>query len=176
MLYAVEIPPTGGDTWLCGMIAACAALPLAAAPGRDQRSIKHDGTYNSGGYLRAGLTDSDDPVTSVGTPHPIICLHPPSGRQTLYLGRRRNAYVVGMPRDESEALLDELWAHAARPEHAFAHRWRVGDVLMWDNRTTMHRRDPVRRGRAAPDVPHADQRQDKAAARAVVRAVGNRLR
>jgi taurine dioxygenase len=47
-----------------------------------------------------------------------------------------------MPLGESEALLDELWAHAQRPEHAFAHRWRIGDLLMWDNRTTMHRRDP----------------------------------
>ena len=142
LLYAVEIPPAGGDTWLCGMIAACASLPQALREAVEGRSIKHDGTYNSGGYLRAGLADSDDPVTSVGTPHPIICVHPPSGRHTLYLGRRRNAYVVGLPRGESAALLDELWAHAARPEHAFAHRWRIGDVLMWDNRTTMHRRDP----------------------------------
>ena len=142
LLYAVEIPPAGGDTWLCGMIAACASLPQSLRKTVAGRSIMHDGTYNSGGYLRTGLTDSDDPVSSVGTPHPVICVHPPSGKHTLYLGRRRNAYVVGMPRDESEALLDELWAHAARPEHAFAHRWRIGDVLMWDNRTTMHRRDP----------------------------------
>lgn len=142
LLYAVEIPPAGGDTWLCGMIAACASLPPHLREAVKGRSIKHDGTYNSGGYLRAGLEDSDDPVNSVGTPHPIICVHPPSGKSTLYLGRRRNAYVMDMPRDESEALLDDLWAHAAKPEHAFAHRWRVGDVLMWDNRTTMHRRDP----------------------------------
>ena len=142
LLYAVEIPPTGGDTWLCGMIAACESLPQALRSAVAGRSIKHDGTYNSGGYLRAGLTDSNDPMNSVGTAHPIICAHPPSGNHTLYLGRRRNAYVVGMPLDESERLLDELWAHAARPEHAFAHRWRIGDVLMWDNRTTLHRRDP----------------------------------
>ena len=142
LLYAVEIPLAGGDTWLCGMIAACASLPAALRDAVKHRSIKHDGTYNSGGYLRAGLADSSDPVHSVGTPHPIICVHPPSGKNTLYLGRRRNAYVVGLLLDESEALLDELWAHAARPEHAFAHRWQIGDVLMWDNRTTMHRRDP----------------------------------
>jgi len=142
LLYAVEIPPAGGDTWLCGMIAACAALPAHLKRAVAGRSIKHDGTYNSGGYLRAGLTESDDPVNSVGTPHPIICLHAPSRRETLYLGRRRNAYIVGMPIAESEALLDELWAHASKAEYAFAHHWQVGDVLMWDNRTTMHRRDP----------------------------------
>ena len=142
LLYAVEIPPAGGDTWLCGLIAACRTLPERLRRAVAGRSIKHDGTYNSGGYLRAGLTDSSDPVRSVGTPHPIVCLHPPSGMQTLYLGRRRNAYVLGLPLDESEALLDELWAHATRPEHSFAHRWQIGDVLMWDNRTTLHRRDP----------------------------------
>lgn len=65
-----------------------------------------------------------------------------TGRPTLYLGRRRNAYVVGLPLKESEALLDELWSFATLPEHAYAHRWRVGDLLMWDNRSTMHRRDP----------------------------------
>src|SRR3954454_16571320 len=61
LLYAVEIPPAGGDTWLCGMIAACESLPRALRDAVKGRSIKHDGTYNSGGYLRAGLTDSDDP-------------------------------------------------------------------------------------------------------------------
>ncbi|MEK6594182.1 MAG: TauD/TfdA family dioxygenase [Pseudomonadota bacterium] len=142
LLYSVEVPPTGGDTWISGMIAACAALPQALRKAVTGRSIKHDGTYNSGGYLRVGLPESNDPLTSVGTPHPVICIHPPSQRETLYLGRRRNAYVMGLPLAESEALLDELWAHTSRPEFAFAHRWRVGDVLIWDNRATLHRRDP----------------------------------
>lgn len=146
LLYSVEIPPTGGDTWFAGMIAACAALPVELRKAVAGRSIKHDGTYNSGGYLRSGLAASDDPVSSVGTPHPVICIHAPTGRETLYLGRRRNAYMPGMPLVESEALLDALWAHASRPEFAYAHRWRVGDLLLWDNRTTMHRRDPFDAG------------------------------
>jgi taurine dioxygenase len=65
-----------------------------------------------------------------------------TGRPVLYLGRRRNAYVVGFTREASEALLDELWRYATLPAHAYAHRWRVGDLLMWDNRSTLHRRDP----------------------------------
>lgn len=142
LLYAVEVPPAGGDTWISGMIAACATLPQHLRKAVAGRSIKHDGTYNSGGYLRVGMRESNDPLTSAGTPHPVICIHPPSGRETLYLGRRRNAYVMGLPLDESEALLDELWVHASRPEFAYAHRWRVGDVLMWDNRSTLHRRGP----------------------------------
>lgn len=142
MLYALEVPPEGGDTWVCSMEAALAALPAALRERVGGLQIKHDGTYNSGGYLRQGLTASNDPLTSVGTPHPIVCAHPVTGRPVLYLGRRRNAYVVGLRIEESEALLDELWHYATLPAHAYAHRWRVGDLLMWDNRSTMHRRDP----------------------------------
>jgi taurine dioxygenase len=91
--------------------------------------------------LRAGVRPSDSPIKSVGQPHPIVCRHPETGREVLFLGRRRNAYILGLPLDESEALLDELWRHATRPEFAFAHRWREGDLLLWDNRSTMHRRD-----------------------------------
>jgi taurine dioxygenase len=59
----------------------------------------------------------------------------------VYLGRRRNAYVEGLDLAESEALLDALWVHVARPEIQWEHRWRVGDLVMWDNRCTMHRRN-----------------------------------
>jgi taurine dioxygenase len=142
MLYALEVPPTGGDTWLCGMEAALKALPPELLERVRNLQIKHDGTYNSGGYLRKGLKDSADPVTSAGTPHPIVCAHPVTGRPVLYLGRRRNAYVMGLPLEESERLLDELWRYASLPANSYAHRWRVGDLLMWDNRSTMHRRDP----------------------------------
>jgi taurine dioxygenase len=142
MLYALEVPPSGGDTWLCGMEAALRALPAELLKRVRDLEIKHDGTYNSGGYLRKGLEATDDPTTSVGTPHPIVCAHPVTGRPILYLGRRRNAYIVGLPLEESERLLDELWRYASLPANCFAHRWRVGDLLMWDNRSTMHRRDP----------------------------------
>jgi taurine dioxygenase len=142
LLYALEVPPSGGDTWLCGMEAALRALPPALLERVRDLRIKHDGTYNSGGYLRKGLEATDDPVNSVGTPHPVICAHPTTGRPVLYLGRRRNAYVVGLSLEESEALLDELWRYATLPANCFAHHWRVGDLLMWDNRSTMHRRDP----------------------------------
>lgn len=142
LLYSLEVPPTGGNTWLCGMNEALKAMPKDLLDKVKDLSIKHDGTYNSGGYLRKGLKESGDPMTSAGTPHPIICEHPVTGVPTLYLGRRRNAYVMGLPLAESEALLNVLWAYAAQPQFCFAHKWRVGDLLMWDNRCTMHRRDP----------------------------------
>lgn len=142
LLYALEVPPEGGDTWLCSMAAALEALPAELRRALEGRMIKHDGTYNSGGYVRAGVRVDDNPETCEGQPHPAICRHPAGGPDVLYLGRRRNAHVVGLPLAESEALLDLIWEHACRPENVYTHRWRVGDVLMWDNRVTMHRRDP----------------------------------
>jgi taurine dioxygenase len=164
MLYALEVPPEGGDTWVCSMEAAYAAMPAALRERVRGLRIKHDGTYNSGGYLRKGLTPTDDPMTSVGTPHPVVCAHPVTGRPVLYLGRRRNAYVMGLSREDSEALLDELWRYATLPENAYAHRWRVGDLLMWDNRSTMHRRDPF--DAESRRVMHRTQIKGQAAPRA----------
>jgi taurine dioxygenase len=103
--------------------------------------IKHDGTYNSGGYVRLGVTPTGDPRTSPGMMHPLVCTHPNSGRRMLYLGRRRNSYIGGLDLAESEALLDELWSYVENPEFAWEHAWRVGDLVLWDNRSTMHRRD-----------------------------------
>jgi taurine dioxygenase len=141
MLYALEVPPTGGDTWFCNMYSIYEALPAALKSRIAGLNIKHDGTYNSGGYLRQGVEATDDPRISPGAVHPLVCTHPDAKRRCLYLGRRRNAYIVGLELPESEALLDELWSYADRPEFAWGNRWRVGDLVMWDNRCTMHRRD-----------------------------------
>jgi taurine dioxygenase len=142
MLYALEVPPAGGNTSFCSMYAVYEALPENMKRRIANLKIKHDGTYNSGGYLRQGVTATDDPRTSPGAVHPLVCTHPDTGRRMLYLGRRRNAYLVGLELAESEALLDELWDFVARPEFAWEHAWRVGDLVLWDNRCTMHRRDP----------------------------------
>ena len=139
MLYSLEIPPAGGDTCFAGMKAALAALPPALAARVAKLDIKHDGTYDSGGTLRKGLTATDDPRASPGTPHPALIEHPESGARALYLGRRRNAWVVGLALEESERLLDELWRYVE--SSVYRHKWAVGDLVLWDNRTTMHRRD-----------------------------------
>ena len=139
MLYALEIPPRGGDTSFCSMKAAFRRLPKSLAERVRTLDIKHDGTYDSGGYVRKGLTPTDNPRTSVGTPHPAVIEHPESGDRALYLGRRRNAYVMGLELAESERLLDELWSYVETA--VYRHRWALGDLVLWDNRTTMHRRD-----------------------------------
>jgi taurine dioxygenase len=142
MLYALEIPPAGGNTYFCNMYRAYESLPDSLKQRVEGLKIKHDGTYNSGGYVRQGLAAVDDPVTSTGVYHPLACTHPETGRRMLYLGRRRNAYIQGLPLAESEALLDELWSHATQDEAVWHNQWQVGDLVLWDNRCTMHRRDP----------------------------------
>ena len=142
MLYALELPPSGGDTGFVSMYAAYEALPAALKQRVASLRVKHDGTYNSGGYLRAGVTPTDDPRDAPGTLHPLVCTHPETGRKCLYLGRRRNAYIEGLALAESEALLDEIWRYAERPDFTWYNTWRVGDLVLWDNRCTMHRRDP----------------------------------
>ena len=142
MLYALEVPAAGGNTYFCNMYRAYELMPDALRQRIARLHLKHDGTYNSGGYVRQGVTAVDDPMNSAGMYHPLACTHPETGRRALYLGRRRNAYVGGLPLAESEALLDELWSFAERAEVAWGHTWRVGDVVLWDNRCVMHRRDP----------------------------------
>jgi len=142
MLYALEIPPAGGDTHFASMYAAYESLPPALRARAEGLMVKHDGTYNSGGYVRAGVTPTDDPREAPGHLHPMVCRHPETGRRMLYLGRRRMAYVAGLSLAESEALLDELWTYATAPALCWTNHWRVGDLVLWDNRCTMHRRDP----------------------------------
>src|SRR5688572_388225 len=139
MLYSLEIPARGGDTWFAGMKAALAKMPRTLVERIRKLDIKHDGTYDSGGYLRKGLAPSSDPRTSVGTAHPIVIETPVSGELALYLGRRRNAYVMELELAESERLLDEIWSYVETA--LYRHQWALGDLVLWDNRTTMHRRD-----------------------------------
>jgi taurine dioxygenase len=142
MLYAIEVPPAGGNTGFTNMYRAYEELPDALRRRIAGLRLKHDGTFNSGGYVRQGIVATDDPVASPGTYHPIVCTHPETGRRCLYLGRRRNAYIEALSLAESEALLDELWQHATRHELNWYNTWRAGDLVLWDNRCTMHRRDP----------------------------------
>jgi len=141
VLYALEVPASGGDTSFCSMYAAWDAMPAGLRRRVEGARVKHDGTYNSGGYVRQGVTPTDDPRTSPGTLHPLVQVHAETGRRGLYLGRRRNSYIEGLSLEESDALLDEVWAAASDESLTWRHQWRVGDLVLWDNRCTMHRRD-----------------------------------
>lgn len=141
VLYALEVPPEGGDTYWANMHLAYDTLPPALKQRIAGREAIHDATYNSAGLLRKGYREVRDPREAPGAHHPLVRTHPETGRKCLYLGRRRNSYVVGLEIADSEALLDALWAHATQPRFTFRQQWRAGDVLLWDNRCTLHRRD-----------------------------------
>lgn len=141
LLYSLEVPPEGGDTGFSNMYAAFETLPPDLKRAIHGKSCKHDSSRTSVGDLRKGYKDVTDPREAPGAVHPLVRTHPATRRNALFLGRRRNAYIVGLPLDESEALLDRLWAHASRPEFAWYQKWKAGDLVMWDNRCVLHRRD-----------------------------------
>lgn len=140
-LYGIEVPPEGGDTSFADMYAAYAALDAPTQQRLAGLACIHDASRNSVGELRRGFAEVADPSQTVGARHPIVRTHPVTQRKCLFLGRRRSAYVVGLALAESEALLDRLWAHATQPAFCWTQQWRAGDVVIWDNRCVLHRRD-----------------------------------
>jgi taurine dioxygenase len=140
-LYALEVPSVGGDTGFANMYLAYETLPDDLRRRVAGRLCRHDSSRNSAGELRRGYSEVSDPRQAPGADHPIIRTHPVTGRKALFLGRRRNAYIQGLDLADSEALLDALWEHASKPEFAWYQQWRVGDLVMWDNRCVLHRRD-----------------------------------
>jgi taurine dioxygenase len=140
-LYALEVPPSGGDTGFTNMYLAYETLPEELRRRVEGRLCRHDASRNSAGELRRGFTEVSDPRKAPGADHPIIRTHPVTGRKAIFLGRRRNAYIQGLALEESEQLLDALWEHATRSELTWYQQWRVGDLVLWDNRCVMHRRD-----------------------------------
>ena len=140
ILYAVEVPEEGGVTHFCNMIGALRSLPSDLEHRARGSRLKHDAAHDSVGKLRRGHHDVDDPRDAPGAWHPMILCHPETGIDALYLGRRQDAYVEGLPLEESEAFLDAVWRYVALEGDTWTQEWEVGDVLVWDNRSVMHRR------------------------------------
>lgn len=140
-LYSVEIPPTGGNTSFINMYEAYNKLPNVTKEKIANLKCIHDASKNSTGELRQGFTEVTDPKNTIGAIHPLVRIHPVTRQKCLYLGRRKNAYIVGLPLNESEALLDELWTYSTNPDLKWTQVWELGDAILWDNRCTMHQRD-----------------------------------
>jgi taurine dioxygenase len=144
VLQAVELPRSGGDTGYANMYQAYETLPDETKARIANLTCKHDATRNSVGQLRRGYKATyEDRNEAPGAIHPIVCTHPESGRKCLYLGRRALAFIPELSPEEGDALLDELWAHASQDRFVWYQHWRVGDIVLWDNRCTMHRRDAI---------------------------------
>src|SRR5262249_792147 len=144
MLHALEVPPpvAGGNTYFANMFEAYETLPPDLKRATDGRLAVHDASRNSAGLLRKGYKEVTDVRETPGAQHPLVPTDRKSGRKALFLGRRLNAYVLGLEVSESEALLDALWSHATQPRFVMCHKWKVGDLLMWNNLSVLHRRDP----------------------------------
>ena len=144
LLHALEVPPpeAGGNTYFANMFAAYEALPPELKRAAKGKIAVHDASRNSAGMLRKGYSEVTDIRQTVGAHHPLVRTDPKTGRRALFLGRRSNAYVLGLTVPESEDLLDALWDHATQPRFAMCHEWRIGDLLMWNNLSVLHRRDP----------------------------------
>ena len=141
LLYALEVPPDGGNTGFLNMYAAYETLPDALKRAVEGKSCIHDSSRNSAGELRKGFQSTPDVRRTPGAVHPLVRLHPVTGRKALFLGRRPGAYIHGLSVEDSEALLDAVWAHATQERFAWYQKWRAGDLVLWDNRAVMHRRD-----------------------------------
>ncbi len=142
MLHAQELPDEGGDTVFANMHLAWESLPAALR--HAVRGARAEHSYLSQyeelrrrNPWRPALTQAQiDEVIPVT--HPVVRVHPETGRRALFVSEHFTTRIVGLPDDESRALLDELFAHSVRPEHLYVHRWQPHDLVFWDNRSLMH--------------------------------------
>ena len=128
MLYAVEVPEAGGDTMWANLYTAYETL--------DEQ------TKTRSARLRA-IHKHPRPQQNPPVPasHPVVCVHPETGRKVLYVSPHLTSHIEGLGAEEGQVLLNRLITHATQPRFVWTHHWRVGDLLMWDNRCTMHRRE-----------------------------------
>jgi len=140
ILYALEVPVGQGDTYFANMVAAYNDLPSDLRVAIEGKTLIHDAAHNSAGMLRKGYEEITDVKLTPGARHPLA-YEDQHGRVSLFLGRRPHAYIVGMEESDSDSLLDALWAHATRPKYSWHNEWQKGDLVMWQNRMVMHRRD-----------------------------------
>ena len=161
ILYGLTTPATGGDTHFYNLSRAYKTLPDALREKIKGRSCKHDATRNSAGQLRAGFDENYDNESRPGAIHPLVIKHHATGKESLYVGRRPNAWIVGLSDKESDQLLDDIWQHIENGTHHWAQQWQPKDIVIWDNRYTLHMRgdlDP-----AQDRLMHRTQIQDESA-------------
>jgi alpha-ketoglutarate-dependent taurine dioxygenase len=141
ILYAIDVPEAGGETEFCNLTAAYRDLSPAMCDRISGLRVRHHWSHAYDGKPDFRKATSDEETLNPPVFHPLVRTHPATGEKALYLGYFA-ADIVGMPVSEGRALLDELTAHATQRKYVLVHRWRRGDVVMWDNRCLLHRGRP----------------------------------
>ena len=155
LLHALELPSTGGDTHFVNTRMAYETLPQELQKRIDGVMARHDIwclTIQVGAEHHGKLTPGIEPPAGYGEDgwskihegieHPLARTHPVTGKKALYFGRRQNLYIPNIPFPESEELIDQLFEHAiSNTAFRWVQQWQVGDLIIWDNRSGMHRRD-----------------------------------
>ncbi|GAB17088.1 putative dioxygenase, partial [Gordonia effusa NBRC 100432] len=144
ILRPVVLPPTGGDTNWADAELAYQSLSEPVRGLIDQLTAVHDGNREFGYYLKhkrggKGNTWDGREVTEL-TPvrHPVVRVHPETGRRAIFVNPGFTSHIEGVSDAESRGILDLLYAHLTKPEHIVRHRWQLGDLVLWDNRNTLH--------------------------------------
>ena len=140
LLYGDEIPPSGGNTLFTNLYLAYETLPGDLRQAIETRRSIHDAAHLATGGVRPGYEEVTDKSQAPGARHPIVKIHPSTGRKAIYLGRMGTGYIEGFSVEESDVLLDRLWAHMISPQLIWEQEWRTGDLIIWDNRCVAHAR------------------------------------
>jgi taurine dioxygenase len=140
LLYAIEIPRQGGNTLFANAYTAYETLPEEIR--RRIAGRRALNAYTSDTMLRTA--NYDDAKSSHW--HPVVRTHPATGRKALYVNRLMTREIEGLPREESDAILQQLFDHQEQQKFVYEHAWRPGDILMWDNRCTLHARSDFSAG------------------------------
>jgi taurine dioxygenase len=137
LLYALEMPPSGGDTMVASMNAAYESLSLTMQQMLDGLTAVHNFDQVNKFFATSGPNQSQTALTPP-VEHPVVRTHPETGRKALFVNPGFTTHIVELARSESDAVLEFLFAHITKPEFIYRHRWQVNDLLMWDNRCTVH--------------------------------------
>jgi len=138
LLYGIEIPPVGGDTLFCSLYAAYDALSPAMQAFLERLSAVHDFSYASRGVFKGEQASREQLDATPAVEHSVITTHPETGKKILFVNPGFTSHIVGLHSRESRALLDFLFDHMTRPEFIYRHRWSERDLVLCDNRCTMH--------------------------------------
>jgi len=137
MLYSIEVPAEGGNTLFANGYKAYEALPSEVKEKVRDRKAVHVYDYDGGVVERRNMVAPDKGISFA---HPVVRTHPATARKSLYVNRLMTHHIEDLAHEESERLLALMFETIERPEFVYEHRWQVGDLVLWDNRCTLHAR------------------------------------